>query len=302
MIEVLHPGALTTIQDLGRTGYEQYGIPRSGPLDPFLARIANRLVGNPRDAAVIEFALTGPSLRFVRECCIAITGPTLGCSVNGKPISLFCGFRISAGEILDFQTMNGWFGYLAIGGGLQAEKILGSKSTYLAGKIGNRLQKGETLHFGDSSGKCYAVKDTEAIISATNIVLILPGLHAENFSEADRQILVSREYRISAQSNRMGIRLDGPQIGYLRIRRSVPTLAGTIQINRSGQPMILGPEGPTTGGYPQIANLCAVAWTTLALSGPSHLIRFQWTTRREARRMLQAREEWMESTKAFELL
>src|SRR3990172_121865 len=186
MIEVLHPGALTTIQDLGRTGYEQYGIPRSGPLDPFLARIANRLVGNPRDAAVIEFALTGPSLRFVRECCIAITGPTLGCSVNGKPISLFCGFP-------------------------------------------------------NSSGKCYAVKDTEAIISATNIVLILPGLHAENFSEADRQILVSREYRISAQSNRMGIRLDGPQIGYLRIRRSVPTLAGTIQINRSGQPMILGP-------------------------------------------------------------
>src|SRR5262249_39316370 len=132
MIEVLQPGVLTTIQDSGRNGYQAYGIPRSGALDPFLAAIANRLAGNPSHAPLLEFALIGPNLRFQQDCRVAVAG--FGCEyqLDGKPFPDFTTVPVRAGSTLTFSRMEGWFGYLAFSGGILAPQVLGSASTYLA--------------------------------------------------------------------------------------------------------------------------------------------------------------------------
>src|SRR5262245_56547377 len=115
MIEVLQPGLLTTIQDSGRKGYELYGVPRSGFFDPFLAGIANRLVGNSIDAPLLEFAMIGPTLAFHQACVIAITG----LDVLYKDVPLFRAFTVSKGSVLQFAGMKGWFGYIALAGGIR---------------------------------------------------------------------------------------------------------------------------------------------------------------------------------------
>src|SRR5262245_17127153 len=156
MIEVLQPG-ITSIQDLGRPGWESTGMPRSGAFDPFLARVANQLTGNPHDAPLLEFALVGPSLRFQKSCTIAFAGFSARYTLNGKPLAEFCAFRAEPGQELRFNGMNGWFGYLAISGGIQIEKILGSASTYAAAGIFGRLKSGDQLQSGKSSKQSFAI-------------------------------------------------------------------------------------------------------------------------------------------------
>src|SRR5262245_48674932 len=118
MIEVLQPG-ITSIQDFGRPGWESSGMPRSGVFDPFLARVANQLTGNSHDAPLLEFALVGPSLRFHKPYKIAFAGFSLQYALNGNAASEFCTFKVEPGQELRFNGMNGWFGYLAISGGIQ---------------------------------------------------------------------------------------------------------------------------------------------------------------------------------------
>lgn len=295
MIEVLQPGFLTTIQDSGRGGYEVYGMPRSGPFDPFLASVANRLVGNKLNAPVLEFALTGPSLKFDREGWIAIVGNSVEYLLDRESIPEFSAVPVRSGSVIQFRAMQSWFGYLAIAGGFAARPVLGSVSTYLAGKIGSRLQAGSSLQSGTPGRSAYRIPKESLGLRTTNIVPILPGLHTGQFSARDRLLIAESEYRIAPESNRMGIHLRGVEVAPLAVKRSAPVLPGTIQVPRTGQPIVLGPEGPTTGGYPQIGILCRISWTKLAETRPGGSIRFEWID------VIKARQLWEYRNSIFQL-
>jgi len=298
MIEVLQPG-ITSIQDLGRPGWESSGMPRSGAFDPFLARVANQLTGNAPDTPLLEFALAGPSLRFQKSCTIAFAGFSVNYTLTGNPVPEFCAFNVEPGQELRFNGMNGWFGYLAISGGIQIEKILGSASTYAAAGIFGRLKSGDQLQSGNRSKQSFAI-NKELLMPKNNVLHILEAAHSHLFNAQSKKRLSSAEYILTLQSDRMGARLQGSEIEVPEIKRSVPTLPGVIQIARSGQPIILGPEGPVTGGYPQIGMLSQTSWTPLAAIQPGKSLRFEWIDLEQAKKYQYQRNQIFSDTTIWE--
>jgi antagonist of KipI len=290
MIEVLQPG-ITTIQDLGRIGFESIGVPRSGAFDPFLAKVANQLVGNSHNVPLLEFALVGPSLRFHKACSLAFLGFSVQYNVNGKSVPEFKVFRVEAGEELYFKGMSGWFGYLAISGGIRIEKILGSASTNAAAGIFERLKSGDQLQSIEMNRQSFGIKKQSLPLPENNVLHILEAAHTHLFHEQSKMLISANEYKVTLQSDRMGARLQGAAIEVPEIKRSVPTLPGVIQIARSGQPIILGPEGPITGGYPQIGIISETSWTTLAAIQPGKSLRFQWINLEQAKKYRDQRNQ-----------
>lgn len=282
MIEVLLPGAYTTIQDLGRKGHEIHGMPPSGAFDAYLASVANMLSGNPVNAPLLEFALAGPSLRFHHDTLVSLSAFRAAYLLNGVPVPEFQAFRAPAGSTLEFNGMRGWFGYLAFSGGLAADPVLGSASTYAPGRIGKRLAKRDRLSVMPAAGETRALPPDAIDISETSVLRILPSIHTSLFPETALQTLLSGEYQILPNSDRMAIALQGVAIPSPRVVRSAPAFPGSIQVLPSGQLLLLGPEGPTTGGYPQIAVLSRTSWTVLAQSQPGRAVRFDWITREES--------------------
>jgi antagonist of KipI len=299
MIEVLQPG-LTTIQDLGRSGWESLGMPPSGAFDPFLAKVANQLAGNSHDAPLLEFALVGPSLRFHKSYTIAFAGFSVRYRLNGNNVPEFSAFNVNAGSELKFTGMSGWFGYLAVTGGIQIQKILGSASTYAAAGIFGRLKTGDQLQSGKMNNQGFAVRKEFLKLPERNVLHILEAAHTPLFNEQSKKLISSNEYLLTTQSDRMGARLQGTAIEVPKIRRSVPTLPGVIQIARSGQPIILGPEGPVTGGYPQIGILSQTSRTTLAAIQPGKLLRFEWIELEMARDQREQRDQIFSDSRIWE--
>jgi len=300
MIEVIQPGLLTTIQDAGRKGYESYGIPHSGFFDPFLAAIANRLVGNPLDAPLLEFAMIGPTLVFHRPANIAVTGRSVEYECK-QLLPELSATAVHQGSMLQFVRMKGWFGYIAVSGGIAAKKMLGSVSTHFVGGLGKRLGKGDRLEFGKER-ESYELKSGYWAYPEDSVLHLLPGHHTSEFQPSDLQKITSHSYRIHLQSNRMGIRLEGDSIPSPILRRSVPALAGAVQVPGSGMPIILGPEGPTTGGYAQIGMLSRTSWTLLAGKKPGDSICFDWLDAGDARSMWQDRQNLLAHPDAWRRL
>ena len=286
MIEVVQPGLLTTIQDSGRKGFEAYGVPVSGPFDPFLAALANRLCGNDLNAPVLEFAMVGPTLQFHEKGRVALCGFGIQYELNDRIVPELMTIELPAGSILKFVGMQGWFGYISFAGGIETqagEKVLSSVSTYLAGGIGRRLEKGQMLRNGPEPAGVSGLRSVSWSFPQEPVLYLLPAQHTSRFSNIECQKICEHSYKISLQSNRMGIRMDGPVIDAPVIRRSAPALPGTVEIARSGLPIILGPEGPTTGGYAQVGVISRTSWTVLAGSKPGSKLRFQWTDPQMAR-------------------
>jgi antagonist of KipI len=292
MIEVINPGLLTTIQDGGRKGHERYGFPQSGFFDPFQAAIANRLVGNALDAPLLEFALIGPTLRFLKQASVAVIGFDVDYECE-KPLPTNGAVLVKEGSVLRFVAMKGWFGYIAISGGILTEKILGSASTYFAGGLGVRLQKNSTILFGESNREVWRPREGRWNLPKKTDLQLLPAQNSSEFARSQLQKITNIEYRIHSQSDRMGIRLEGEPLEASNVQRSVPTLPGVVQIPGSGLPIILGPEGPTTGGYAQIGILSRTSWTILAGTRPGSKIRFAWGETNAARK------EWNERQSIF---
>jgi antagonist of KipI len=271
-------------------------MPRSGAFDPFLARVANQLTGNSHDAPLFEFALVGPSLRFHKSSTIAFAGFSVRYIVNGNPVPEFSAFTVEAGQELRFDGMAGWFGYLAVSGGIQIEKVLGSASTYAAAGIFGRLKSGDQLQSVKSSKQSFAINKDKLMLPKNNVIHILEAAHSHLFDEQSKKQISSDEYVLTLQSDRMGARLQGQALEVPEIKRSVPTLPGVIQIARSGQPIILGPEGPVTGGYPQIGILTQTSWTTLAAIQPGKSLRFEWITLEQAQNLRDQRNQILSDT------
>ena len=254
LLEVLDPGALTTVQDLGRSGHAHLGVPRSGAADQPALRLANRLVGNPEGAACLETTLTGVRLLARRSCRIAVTGAQAQVRVGTRSVDWGSAVPVPAGaEVVVGPARRGLRSYLAVAGGLEPEPVLGSRSTDLLSGLGPApLAAGMLLPVGaapPAPGAAAAVPKPSA-----PVLHLLLGPRSDWFAPAALAALDGSAYEVGPASNRIGLRLTGPPIARSRDGElpTEPMVLGAVQVPPSGQPVVFGPDHPTTGGYPVI--------------------------------------------------
>ena len=292
MIDVLRAGFLTTVQDLGRPGFEHLGVSPAGVADPVSARVANLLVGNAEGDAVLECTAMGPRLQFSVETWIAVCGGTFECNVG-----MWRSVRVHAGFILDVgRAVEGFRCCVAVCGGFRAERYLGSASVHLASGFGRPVVRGDSL---DGGLCCRGAERSvgHSVLRARGIVRVTVGPDALDFSSVDMFRLFSQDWRVTQESSRQGIRLDGAErlsAGSSGVRGSEGVSLGAVQVFRDGQPAILFVDSQTTGGYPVIANVIGADQFEVAQMRPGSRIRFEPVGFDEARRALLEQEEWIQ--------
>ena len=257
-------GLLTTVQDLGRWGYQSFGVSVAGPMDRISHRFANLLVGNSASAAVLEITLLGPDIEFQEDVRCAVAGAEFDVFVDDNRMPLNVAWPVPKGARLRFgDRRRGARAYLAIAGGLDVPQLLGSRATNLAtgmgGYRGRHLQAGDRLNIGQaSSGQLSRTHQVQSVMSlpSENIRLrVILGPQDQMFSKEALLMFQSSRYQVSPESNRMGYRLLGPSITSDKADQllSDATPMGSIQVPASGKPILLMADGQTAGGYPKIA-------------------------------------------------
>ncbi|HWG22891.1 biotin-dependent carboxyltransferase family protein [Actinospica sp.] len=250
-IHVLSPGPLTTVQDLGRPGLASVGVGPSGAADRGSLRLANRLVGNPEDAAALELTYGGLRIRFDAAATIALTGaPCPGVAMNG-PVHVAAGQELAVGI-----PSEGLRTYLAVRGGIDVPEVLGSRSTDVLAGIGPAvLETGMRLPIG-SPGKDFPNVDLAPPTGLGPAVLrVLPGPRDDWFVPDALASLTESAYVVTKDSNRVGVRLDGPELKR-RVSGELPSegaVCGALQVPPDGRPILFLADHPVTGGYPVIA-------------------------------------------------
>ena len=292
VLQVLEPGLLTTVQDLGRRGYERFGVPVAGAMDGYALRAANGLVGNPWDAAGLEITIAGPTLRATRRCLIAVTGADLGLRVQGRRMPLWTALYVRRGWTISFEgRQSGCRAYLAIAGGIVVPPVMGSRATYLRGGFGGHrgraLRAGDVLPVGEPS--CALLdragrqlpEEARPPYSDTPTVEVILGPQDDHFAPEGIATFLSAEYAIDATSDRMGYRLSGPAIAHKTAADIISdgVVLGAVQVPADGQPIVMMADRPTTGGYAKIATVVGADIPLLAqcLPGRSR-VRFRATT------------------------
>ncbi len=277
--EVLKPGALTTVQDLGRPGFAHVGIPRSGAADRGSLRLANRLVGNDEGAAALECTLIGPSLRFSEAAVIAVTGAPTSVRVDGEEMAINSAIGVPAGATVEIGTATGALrSYLAVAGGVEVAAVMGSRSTDLLSGLGpTPLKAGDVVEVGSPTGGAPPIGAAPVAPPAQEPLLqVTRGPRADWFDDEALGRLTSTLWEVSNDSNRSGVRLTGEQLN--RVRReellSEGMAHGAIQVPPSGQPIILLADHPTTGGYPVIAVVSSSDLDAAGQLRPGQRLRF----------------------------
>ena len=295
-VVVVKPGFLTTVQDRGRQGAAALGVGHAGAMDDVAARLANALVGNARDAALLEITLVGPTLRCEADTVVALTGAELDARVDGVPLPAWRPVPLARGSVVECRGMRrGARAYFAFAGGIDVAPVLGSRSTDVNAQIGpfggRALDIGDTLPLGrvdrarPRRAPAWSIAPWRWFDPGSPEPLrILAGAHTDALTGASRAALVAREFRVAVDSNRVGFRLDGPRLALARSLELVSeaVAAGTVQLPPGGQPIVLAAEHPTTGGYPRIAHLVAVDRTRLAQRRPGDALRFSWCAPHDA--------------------
>jgi antagonist of KipI len=291
-------GLQTTVQDLGRPGFGPEGVSASGAADPVALRLGNLLVENQPGVAGLELTLVGGSFVFPDGAVIALTGADLGATVNGRPLEMWASHTLEPGTKLMFgATRNFARGYLAIAGGIQVDPFLGSASTHvlsgLGGFEGRALRQGDRLRIGKASKKVPRRRITLVALYAfkpRKVLRVTEGPQADWFSEAAKQVFYRDVFRVSEESDRVGLRLEGTALDGSTAREMITegVSLGAVQVTPSGQPIILFVEQQTTGGYPKIANIIAADLHRIGQLRPRAEIRFQRTS------LAVARSLWIE--------
>lgn len=309
-IDVIKPGLQTAFQDAGRPGFAHLGIGRAGAFDAPAWRIANALAGNPCAACALEMTLLGPTLRFRHGAWIAVTGAPMVFRIDDIDAPMWAPVRVPAGASVELGAMrSGCRSYLAVRGGFDAEPVLGSRSTdvntHLGPLDGRPLQAGDVLGIANAGGKRQTTKNRATAIPHWSIdarpwfdddpkhaLRLLPGTHLENLAEISRKQLFSDAFHIHKNSNRVGLRLDGPRLEWTSHIEMVSEgcVPGLLQLPPSGQPIAFGPECPVSGGYPRLGQIAAVDLPRLAQRRPGDALRFRPCTLEEAWRALRERE------------
>ena len=318
MIRVIEPGLLSTVQDEGRHGFQQFGIITSGVMDPFALRIANLLVGNKEDEAAIEVTLTGPTLDFDEDVLMAVCGADFSAVVDGEPLPLWRPVLVKKGSNVHMKfSKQGCRAIIAIAGGLNLPSKMNSKSTYVRAGIGGfngrAFEKEDVIKGTFLSEKSYQIlrtltkKKTSKMftslwsISAHYIddlynpkaIRIIKGRHYDEFSRESKESFWEQQYKISPQSDRMGYRLEGPVLERMNDQDllSEAVAFGTIQIPSDGQPIILLADRQTIGGYPKIGQVASVDLPALVQKKPGEEIEFEEVSHQQAQQLLLKREQ-----------
>lgn len=285
-IKVIQSGLLSTLQDEGRSYYQHIGMPVSGAMDLYALRLANFLVDNQPFEACIEMTLLGSSIKFQSDTFIAITGASPIIKLNKKRVAAYQTLKIKAGDQLEIGAIQqGARSYLAIAGGYDVPQIMGSKSTYLYGRIGGYegrpLEEGDHIPILETNKKRIKRKIRKQHIAQWSEVTelrIVPGPEKEQFTWKGLTHFLTNEFQLSPQCNRMGYRIQGPVIEKHNQTADIlsSTVAfGTIQVPGDGLPIIMMADRQTTGGYPRIANVISADHHILAQLKPGDKIRFK---------------------------
>ena len=285
-IEVLHPGLLTTVQDLGRTGYQRFGVSVSGAVDPRSAAVANILAGNPDGEAVLECTVLGPQLRFDAPAVIAVTGADLGPTLDGVPVENYRALRVQAGQTLRFTGPKcGCRAYLAVSGGLDVPEVMGSRSTYMKAKIGGwhgrKLEKGDVLPLRAPGTEPKALENRalapEFRGRSEYTLRVVMGPQDDAFTPGGVSAFLSGVFTVTPEFDRMGCRMEGPEIEH---NGSADILSdgiafGAVQVPDSGQPIVMLADRQTTGGYTKIANVISADFRLLGQLKSGDRVRFE---------------------------
>jgi antagonist of KipI len=285
LFQVIKPGLMTTFQDLGRTGYQEYGVVVAGAMDDFSLQIANLLVGNKRDEAGLEVTMMGPVLKVLEDAVIAITGGNLSPRVNGQPAPMWKSFAVKEGQLIEFgQPLEGIRSYISVAGGFDLLAVMGSNSTYLKARIGGlngrALEKEDILYGTENphavTGRSLHYDEIPKYKKEVTVRVIL-GPHQDAFTDETIKTFLSSSYEITPQSDRMGYRLKGPELSHKTtadiISEAIPL--GGIQVPANGQPIILMADRQTTGGYTRMATVISTDISLLAQAAPGARIRFK---------------------------
>ncbi|RFU71397.1 biotin-dependent carboxyltransferase family protein [Peribacillus saganii] len=326
MLTIIKPGLLTTIQDLGRYGFQRYGVIVSGAMDQFAHRMANILVGNQENTPTMEITLLGPQIEFNENSLISICGGDLTPTIDGSPVRLWRSIFIKKGSKLKFGSpRSGCRAYLAVAGGISVEAVMASGSTYLRAAIGGyhgrALKEGDKIRVGmpgslstkiieslsDSlSRQPFAEMDwsiaKDLILSTPTepSVRIIRGREFNLFTKESREILYKEHFQVTPQSDRMGYRLKGLSLELQKAEEilSEAVTFGTIQVPSDGNPIILMADRQTTGGYPKIGQVAKVDLPLVAQVKPGDFIKFTEVSLYDAQLLLIKKEKKIQQLKS----
>lgn len=312
--EVVNPGLATTVQDQGRAGYYNVGIPQSGSMDQYSAELGNALVGNTAREAVLECTYLGPVLSTDSDAVIAVTGAPVDVKVNGEPRPQWSRLRLNAGDQLSFGVIKGGTRYyIAVQGGIDVPEVLGSRSTYSLGQIGGF--KGRKLETGDSVPVGAPLNDgqlpqAEAVpeefrpaYAKEQKVRIVLGLYDHRLTDEGLANLLNKEWKVTPVADRMGLRYSGPGVTWKEREQpfgagSDPSnivdagyAVGSIQIPGGTQPIILHRDAVSGGGYAMVGTVISADMDVVARAAPGTATRFEAVSQTDA---LAARRELAE--------
>ena len=309
VFQVINPGIFTTIQASPRHGFFASGIPPSGAMDRYSMRLGNLLVGNQLEAAGLEITAMGMKLQALGESVVAFTGADFRVKLNGRPVPTWKTLRILEGDVITMGRPSvGWRGYLTVAGGFEVPEVLGSKSTYTLGGLGGFkgrvIKKGDVLECGEPRDSLEYLagrqvkEEFQSVKENVQSLRVVLGPQDDHVKPESVATFLGTPYKVSVHSNRVGYRFEGPQL-YFRDREesrdagSDPSnivddgnAIGAIQIPAGKEPICLGPDGVTMGGYVKIACLIAADMDRMAQVRLGDMIRFESVTVDEAREIL----------------
>lgn len=311
-LEIVSPGLLTTVQDLGRFGYQRYGIPVCGALDSVSLRIANILVGNRDHLAGLEITAIGPTIRFVAGTTIAVVGANLEPTLDGVPIPGWESVNAPAGSALSFGSpRDGLRAYLAVAGGIDVPLVMNSRATDIKGGFGGfegrALRAGDVLSAGYSPYSSTSLSNSlppdisrQPTYEQRFTLRVVLGPQNDSFTEAGVSTLLGSEYTVSNDTDRTGCRLEGPIIEHISGADIVSdgTALGSVQVPGSGNPIVLLADRGTTGGYTKIATVVSADIGLLAQAMPGAKIRFEDVSVEEAHAIYMNQELMIADLKA----
>jgi biotin-dependent carboxylase-like uncharacterized protein len=286
LFRVIKPGLFTTVQDLGRLGFQRFGVPISGAMGEYEFTAANLLVGNRVNDACLEITLIGPEFEALDKTQIAVAGADFPLAINGNSVSMWQTIDVEKGDFIAFAdgARSGCRAYLAVKGGIDVPFVLGSRSTYTRGGFGGN--EGRALKAGDSirvlalerSLKAKRILPPELVPSydkefSVDVVL---GPQEDMFTAEGVETLLSSPYTVTPESDRMGYRLTGASIEQKSTGELVTEalVKGSVQVPSNGQPIILMADAQTSGGYPKIATVCTPGVSRLAQARPNDKVHF----------------------------
>ncbi len=303
-IKIIRPGLMTLVEDKGRHGYQQFGVPVSGVMDSYSHRLANILVGNDQYQAVLEVTMLGPQIEFLEQMVIAVTGGDLSPALNGTAIPMWESILVQNGDRLALQGLRtGARSYIAFSGGIDVPVVMGSKSTYTRGSIGGHqgrvLKADDILEIGDPTENLHRLKGRKIpsryipVYPGTVEARVITGPQDDCFTSKGMDTFLSGQYVVTNECDRMGYRLDGQKIEHRQGGDIISDgiAMGAVQVPSHGQPIIMMADRQTTGGYTKIANIISVDLPKIAQAKPGDKIKFTKVTINQAHQLLRGMED-----------